>query len=214
MAVSTCIEAVAPLAQLDVQHVALVRGERLVLRDLSFCVEASALLSIGGRNGAGKTSLLRAVAGLLELRAGSITCRLRDGRAIAAGEERGLFVGWIGHENGVKSQLTLGEQLQFHLDYYRCEGDIGEALARSGLARMRDLPAQYLSAGQRRRLAYARLMLGQRPLWLLDEPLSALDSEGRDFVRRLIQQHCFAGGIVLAATHEPLGVRGAALELP
>ena len=213
MAASICIEAVAPLSRLDVQDLVLVRGERLVLRDLSFAVAAGGTLSISGANGAGKTSLLRAIAGLLEPKAGRILLHRSGKNIVEANEERGASVGWIGHQDGVKAQLTLREHLRFHLDYYRLEGDIEAALAEAGLARLRDLPAQYLSAGQRRRLALARLMLSTRPLWLLDEPFSALDPEGRELVRRQIQRHCDAGGIAVAATHEPLGLVCDTLEI-
>ncbi|MGH6878699.1 MAG: heme ABC exporter ATP-binding protein CcmA, partial [Rhizomicrobium sp.] len=161
----------------------------------------------------GKTSLLRAIAGLLEVRSGSIVFRLRNAHAVTTGEERGQFAGWIGHRDGVKPQFTPRQHLSFHKSYYHCGGDIENALARTGLARLGDLPSQYLSAGQRRRLAFARLILGQRPLWLFDEPLSALDAEGKEFVRQSIERHCSKGGIVVAATHEPLGVGNLLLEL-
>jgi heme exporter protein A len=204
---------VEPLSRLVVQELVLVRGERLVLRDLNFSVAAGGTLSISGSNGSGKTSLLRAIAGLLEPRAGRILLHRASKNIVQANEERGSFVGWIGHHDGVKAQLTPGEHLRFHLDYYRLEGDIDAALAEAGLARLRDLPAQYLSAGQRRRLALARLMLTTRPLWLLDEPFSALDPDGRDLVRRQIRRHCEAGGITVAATHEPLGLSCDTLQI-
>lgn len=213
MAASICTDAVIPLAALKAENLELARGGRLLQRSLSFRANAGELLAVGGRNGIGKTSLLRAIAGLLEPRSGTIRLEFRDGRCIANGEERGQFVGWIGHQDGVKSRLTPFEHLKFHLAFNQCAGVIADALTRSGLGRLRDLPAQYLSAGQRRRLAFARLILTSRPLWLLDEPMSALDGEGKEFVRGLIEHHCTAGGIVVAATHEPLGLDGAALEL-
>ncbi|HEY3639063.1 MAG TPA: heme ABC exporter ATP-binding protein CcmA, partial [Rhizomicrobium sp.] len=166
-----------------------------------------------GRNGAGKTSLLRAIAGLLEPRAGDIRLRLHNGDIVAAGEERGAFVGWVGHLDGIKPQLTPLEHLKFQTNYMGGSGDKDAPLSACGLAPYRDLPAQYLSAGQRRRLAFARLICSDRPLWLLDEPFSALDGEGKNFIRTLIERHCAEGGIVVAATHEPLGITGAALEL-
>jgi len=213
MAASTCIDAVNSPAELAVQDLALVRGDRLVQQRLSFRVLAGETLAISGRNGAGKTSLLRAIAGLLDVKSGNISLRLDGGRAVTSGEERGNYVGWIGHQDGIKPQLTPLEHLNFHRAYFRCGGNTADALARTGLTQIRDLPAQYLSAGQRRRLAFARLILGSRPLWLFDEPLSTLDTEGRNFVRLLIENHCSAGGIVVAATHEPLGFRSVELEL-
>ncbi|HEY6578251.1 MAG TPA: heme ABC exporter ATP-binding protein CcmA, partial [Rhizomicrobium sp.] len=190
MAASTCTEAVEPLSKLEVRDLMLVRGERVVQRDLSFRVASGEMLAVGGRNGAGKTSLLRAIAGLLIPRSGSILFHLDGARTVATAEERGQFVGWIGHQDGVKAQLTPREHLRFHTSFYRSAGDIEGALARTGLTQFRDLPAQYLSAGQRRRLAFARLLLGRRPLWLFDEPLSALDAQGKDFVRQSIVRHC------------------------
>jgi heme exporter protein A len=204
---------VEALAQLKVENVSLVRGERLVLRDLNFGVLPGETVALCGPNGAGKTSALRAIAGLLEPRSGSIVLRATDGHAIESAEERGTLVGWVGHHDGCKAQLTPREQLHFFLHYYCCEGDIDDGLARAGLTRVGDLPVQHLSAGQRRRLALARLVLCPRPLWLLDEPFSVLDREGKELVRQLIASHCDAGGLVVVATHEPLGVQSATLEL-
>jgi len=213
MAASTCIEAVETLCGLDVQELALVRGERLVLRGLSFHVAPGGMLAIEGRNGAGKTSLLRAIAGFLEPRSGTILLPLANGNALAIGEERRVFVGWLGHQDGVKLQLTPTEHLRFYSQVHRTAGDIGEALVHAGLAPLRDLPVQYLSAGQRRRLALARLILVRRPLWLLDEPLSGLDPEGKALMRQAMERHCAASGIVVAATHEPLGANCATLNI-
>jgi heme exporter protein A len=201
-----------PLRTLEAENLELARGGRLLQSDLNFHAVAGEILAIGGRNGIGKTSLLRAIAGLLEPRSGTIRLDV-DGQSITSAEERGQFVGWIGQQDGLKSRLTPFQQLKFHLAFNRCVGNVEDALARSGLGLARDLSAQYLSQGQRRRLAFARLILTARPLWLLDEPMSALDGEGRSFVRASIEGHCAAGGIVVAATHEPLGLSSLALEL-
>jgi heme exporter protein A len=201
------------LTGLDVQRVALMRGERLVVRDASFRVAAGETLSIEGRNGAGKTSILRALAGFLEPRHGDILFRTAGGSTVQNSEERGRYAGWMGHQDAIKNQFTAREHLRFHLRLNRCDGDIDRALARFGLARLGDIAAQYLSAGQKRRLALARLVLVERPLWLLDEPLSALDRDGKSLVRDVIGEHCARGGIAVAATHEPLGVAGATFEV-
>lgn len=203
----------ATIADVEANDLVLVRGGRRVQDGLNCRVAAGQTLVVTGRNGAGKTSLLRALAGFLEPRAGEIQFRLQNGSIVSGGDERGPLVGWIGHHDGVKPQLTPVEHLKFHLAFERCGGDIERALTDTGLAAFRDLPAQYLSAGQRRRLAFARLMLVEKPLWLLDEPFSALDAEGKSFVRTLMERHSASGGIVVAATHEPLGIPGAALEL-
>lgn len=213
MADSICIDDVSPLSELQVQDVALVRGEREVQRDLGFRIASGSSVAITGRNGAGKTSLLRAIAGLLEPASGSIVVKLNDGSILASGEERGPLVAWIGHQDAVKPQLTPAEHLEFHRHYFGLTGSVEGTLVQSGLAELRDVPAGYLSAGQQRRIAFGRLILSARPLWLLDEPLSALDARGRDMVRDLIEKHCAGGGIVLSATHEPIGTESRSIEL-
>ncbi|HEY2445883.1 MAG TPA: heme ABC exporter ATP-binding protein CcmA [Rhizomicrobium sp.] len=213
MAASTCIEAVGALAELNVEGLSLVRGQRFVLGNLNFRVAAGEMLAVHGRNGAGKTSLLRALAGFLAPGSGTIVLRTADGLALSEGEERRLHVGWVGHQDGVKSLQTPREFLRGHAAYYRCSGDVEGALSLIGLSRLGDLPAQYLSAGQRRRLALGRLVLCRRLLWLLDEPLASLDRQGKDMVREWVKAHCAGGGIVVAATHEPFGAGGVMLEL-
>ncbi len=185
----------------------------MLFRDLAFSLSAGEALALEGPNGAGKTSLLRAIAGFLEPRAGSIHLKTSGGGAFASGEERAAFVGWLGHLDGVKSQLTPVEALGFFARYYRSATEIDSRLAAVGLARVRDLPIQYLSAGQKRRLALARLSLTARPLWLLDEPLAALDTAGKALAAEFIAAHCRSGGVAVAATHEPLGIECPRLTL-
>ena len=201
------------IAELLVRNLPLIRGGRLLQPDIAFCVSAGEILAIHGPNGAGKTSLLRAIAGLLEVPNGCIAFRMYPDGIIANPEERVGRVGWFGHQDGVKRQLSVFENLQFHGRYNRIVGGAEGALASVGLGRLRDVPAQYLSYGQRRRLAFARLLVVPRPLWLLDEPLSAIDGEGKECIRRHIQEHCDKGGIVVAAMHEPLGLESALVEL-
>jgi heme exporter protein A len=203
---------VAALGGLVGEKLTLTRGEHLLFRDLSFEIAAGEVLSVEGPNGAGKTSLLRLIAGFLEQRAGTLT--LKTGAdSVADPEERARFVGWLGHHDGLKTQLSSRENLQFFAGYYRCGVNIDAALERLGLRRVRELPVQYLSAGQKKRLAFARLLLCARPLWLLDEPLSALDAAGRALVAELITQHCTGGGLVVAATHDPIGTTCRQLRL-
>ena len=196
---------VTSLTSLEGKNLTLARGQHLLFRDLSFEVSAGEVLSVEGPNGAGKTSLLRLIAGFLEPRSGTLAISSGAGDVISDAEERGRFVGWFGHQDGIKPQLTPAENLAFFARYY-AHGDIEHALDHMGLRRVRDLGVQYLSAGQKKRVAFARLMLSGRPLWLLDEPLSSLDAAGRALAAELIRQHCSAGGIAVAATHEPLGV--------
>ena len=183
----------------------------MLFRGLSFSARAGEVLSIEGPNGVGKTSLLRMVAGFLPPADGSIVFQVD--RAISEPEERGRHAGWVGHQDGAKPQLTAVEVLRFFAALHGTSPDIADYLVQAGLERCAELPCQYLSAGQRKRLALARLTLTRRPLWLLDEPLAALDSSGKSFAADLISSHCASGGIVLAATHEPLGIPSTRLAL-
>jgi len=205
---------VSALSSIAVESLACVRGGRMVFRDVGFAAAAGSVLAIEGANGAGKTSLLRMLAGFLAPASGTI----RFG-AIEDGEERGKFVGWLGHEDGAKPQLSPAEVLSFYAQLGGISPGIASVaketlLQQVGLARARDLPCRYLSAGQKKRLALARLKIGARLLWLLDEPLAALDAQGKSLLREMIGEHCAGGGIVIAATHEPLGVDCARLVLP
>lgn len=184
-----------------VDTLACIRGQRVLFRDLSFRVEPGQVLSLEGPNGAGKTSLLRMIAGFIAPAAGTIAIG-----AVMDGEERGRRIGWLGHHDAAKPQLSPREVLGFFARLYGNDVDIVGALADFGLDSLADLPCQYLSAGQKKRLAMARLKLSKRPVWLLDEPLAALDADGKGRAAGLVRTHCLAGGIAIAATHEPLGV--------
>jgi len=195
----------AALAALEGAGLACVRGGRPVFSGLDFRIEAGAALALEGPNGAGKTSLLRMIAGFLTPLAGTIRIETGSG-AVSDAEERGHLIGWLAHQDGIKPQLTAAENLSFYARLYGGGGDVENALGDVGLSRARDLPGQYLSAGMKKRLALARLKLCARPLWLLDEPLAALDTAGKALAARMIAQHCGQGGIAIAATHEPLGL--------
>jgi heme exporter protein A len=190
-----------PLVErLEGEALTLDRGGRRVFADLSFVARSGRALIVTGANGAGKSSLLRLIAGLLGATGGRL--------AIVGGDPE-LDIArqchYFGHQDALKGQLTVGENLAF----WRAFGErpaltVDDALDRLGLARLVDLPAAFLSAGQRRRLAFARLLVTDRPIWLLDEPTSALDraSEGR--LLELVGDHAAKGGLVVAATHLPL----------
>lgn len=193
------------LTALSANDLACIRGSRLVFRELNFALSSGRALAIEGPNGAGKTSLLRMIAGFLTPAAGIVSLRT-NGASIEDGEERGKFCGWIGHHDGVKPQLSVAENLKFFAALYGAEMPVESVLSDVGLARLATLPGQYLSAGQKRRLALARLKLSNRPLWLMDEPLAALDAAGKKLAAGMISAHCATGGMVIAATHEPLGI--------
>jgi len=204
---------VKALSFLEADGLACARGGRPVFRDVGFRVEAGAALALEGPNGAGKTSLLRLIAGFIAPVAGTVRLETKEGAAAADPEERGRLAGWLAHHDGVKPQLTAEENLAFYARLYDREADVIDTLDEVGLMRARALPGQYLSAGMKKRLALARLKLTARPLWLMDEPLAALDVLGKRLAAEMIATHCAAGGIVVAATHEPLGLECAKLTL-
>src|SRR5689334_15827138 len=199
------------ISSLTAEKLACVRGDKRLFESLDFRVTAGQALAVEGANGAGKTSLLRLIAGFLAPAAGRLIVKSAEGES-DDGEERGKIIGWLGHLDGLKPQLTVIEQLNFFAHLYGKAVD-GALLEQVGLARQADLPCRYLSAGQRRRLALARLLASQRPLWLLDEPFAALDRSGQALVAQLMARHCGQGGIIIAATHDPLGLGNESLKL-
>ncbi len=193
-----------------------VRGGRRLFHDLSFAVKPGDFVELRGPNGSGKTSLLRMLCGLLPPTSGAV---LWQGQAIGTVREQYLSsLTYIGHVPAVKDELTALENLRVSAALHGC--DLGHGQARSVLERMRLEPyaneqARYLSEGQRRRLALARLVACRRPLWLLDEVLASLDADAERSARTLIHEHVAAGGMAILATHlEPsAGARTRCIEL-
>jgi heme exporter protein A len=186
-----------------------VRGGREVFSRLDFAVAAGAALAITGRNGAGKTSLIRLIAGLLPPAGGAVVLHGGDDDLTLAEQAH-----YLGHRDALKPALTVMENLVFFRDFPGGEKtDAEAALEAVGLLRIAHLPAAYLSAGQRRRLSIARLLGLHRPLWLLDEPTSTLDSAGQAAFAGLMKQHLTRGGLIVAATHGPLGIPAATLHI-
>jgi heme exporter protein A len=185
---------------LAASRLSVSRGGRTIFEEISFELAPGGLLIVTGRNGAGKSTLLRAIAGLLPHVAGTVVLH---GHEAPVGEHAHYF----GHLDGLKSQLTVADNLAL---WTRVAGSPGltviEALDRVGLGHLDDLPAAYLSAGQRRRVALARLLLVHRPLWLLDEPTSALDAGAETDFGDLLSEHLASGGLAVVATHRPLPV--------
>jgi heme exporter protein A len=186
-----------------------VRGGREVLGGLDFEVAGGETLAVTGPNGAGKTSLLRSIAGLLTLTGGSID--LDGGEPDLTLPDQAHY---LGHRDAMKPALTVLENLSFWRDFFGGEAfDAQESLSKVGLDHAAHLPAAYLSAGQRRRLSIARLLAVRRPIWLLDEPTSALDAAGQTLFADLTRDHLARGGLVLAATHAPLGIEAKELRI-
>ncbi len=185
------MQASAPFLAAD--NLACRRGERLLFRRLSFRLEAGAACHVTGANGAGKTTLIRAVAGLTTPFAGEVR---REG-ALALLEERG----------GLDPDLPLGRALAF---WFALDGaaDPHAIMARLRLEPLAEVPVRYLSTGQRKRAALARVLGQGAPVWLLDEPLSGLDTASQGLVSELVREHCAGGGIALIASHQPLDVPG------
>lgn len=192
------------VARVSAAGLSVVRGGREVFRDLAFEAPAGRALLVVGPNGAGKSTLLRAIAGLVRPVAGEIVFDGADPET-----PPGALVHYVGHLDAVKPQLSVGENIRFWADWLGAGDEasaIERALAAVALDHLSDIPAAVLSAGQRRRLSLARVALAERPVWLLDEPSVALDAASRERLAGLVDAHVAAGGIVIAATHEALGL--------
>ena len=190
-------------AKLSANDLTLVRGERCLFRGLGFALNSGELLLLQGQNGSGKTSLMRAIAGLLSLESGEIFWG-----GVPVLQQRQLFHGslvWLAHKSGLKSDLTLVENLEFE-KVLRPQSDREpeEIFERLGIARLQRLPVRSLSAGQQRRVALARMLLADVPLWLLDEPFTNLDQEGRELVIELTEEHLAGGGLCVLAAHQDI----------
>ncbi len=186
-----------------------VRGGREVFAGLDFAASSGEALAVMGRNGSGKTSLLRLIAGLLIPAGGTIA--LDGGDAELTLPEQCHY---LGHRDALKPALSVAENLTFWADFLGGERfDFAESLATVGLDHATHLPAGFLSAGQRRRLSLARLLTVRRPVWLLDEPTNALDVAGQDMFGGLMREHLAAGGMIIAATHAPLGIESRELRI-
>lgn len=179
--------------RLAARDIACRRGDRLLLRGLSFALGPGEALQLAGANGTGKSSLMRILAGLLAPFAGTV--------------EREGAIGLLDERPALDPHLPLGQALGF---WQRLDGPHDNRAADLGLAGLEDVPVRYLSTGQKKRAALSRLIGQQAPLWLLDEPLNGLDTRGVALVEGLVAQHCGAGGIAVIASHQPIAVPGLA----
>jgi heme exporter protein A len=195
--------------RLSGRGVRCVRGGREVFSGLDFQASSGEALAVTGANGSGKTSLLRMIAGLLTIADGSIG--LEGGESELTLPEQAHY---LGHRDALKPALSVIENLAFWRDFLGGEAfDARKSLIEVGLDHAVDLPAAYLSAGQRRRLSIARLSAVRRPIWLLDEPTNALDAAGQSMFATLMKDHLARGGLIVAATHAPLGIAARELRI-
>ena len=192
---------------LSLENLALRRGERLLFKQLNLALTAGEAVALTGANGSGKTSLLRAIAGLIRPEAGTIRF---DSVRPGAVHAEGLHL--LGHHDGLKPHRLARDEIAFQTAWTGGSG-LPAAIERLALAPLLDLEVRRLSAGQRRRLALARLIAAPRPLWLLDEPMAPLDAAWRARFGEIMAEHLAAGGLILAAVHDPLPIPTRALEL-
>ncbi len=194
---------------LTVSGLTLARGERVLFRDFDLALAAGEAVALTGANGAGKTSLLRALAGFLRPEAGAIAFADVD-----PAEARAKHLHWLGHLDGLKGARRAREELTFQAEWLGADAaGVLAAIDVLALEPLLDLEVRKLSAGQRRRLAFARLVAAPRPLWLLDEPFAPLDARWRAALGLIMQAHLDKGGAILAAVHDPLPVPARAVEI-
>ncbi|MEI1249946.1 heme ABC exporter ATP-binding protein CcmA [Rhizobium aouanii] len=196
---------------LTAENLAARRGEDFIFLNISFHLAAGEALVLTGKNGSGKSTLLRVVAGLLRPEKGTVIFHGEESRE---GRHPGEVSHYLGHRNAMKNELTVAENLDFWRTFLGSAGSVAtpsveDATDAVGLSGVTHLPFGYLSAGQQRRIAFAKLLVAHRPIWILDEPTAALDASADRLFADLITTHQAKGGIVLAATHQPLGLRSA-----
>ena len=185
---------------LKIENLTCVRGGREIFKDISFELVSGEAIQITGLNGSGKTSLLRIIAGLIQFPSGQISFTecVNDSNI-------SQYCHYIGHTDAIKPTLTVSENLNF---WRSIMGNPAETITNSlkvfGLSDLENISASYLSAGQKRRLSLARLLVTQRPIWLLDEPLTSLDLNAKTILNQIILNHLTNGGLILATTHSPL----------
>jgi len=193
-------------AKLSANDLTLIRGESCLFQGLGFALNSGELLLLEGQNGSGKTSLMRAIAGMLSLESGEILWNdkpVNDQRQ----EFHGALV-WLAHRTGLKGDLTLVENLRFEACLRpQANVDHDAVCKRLGIDRLKSLPLRALSAGQQRRVALARMLLADVPLWLMDEPFTNLDREGRALVMQLTEEHLAKGGMCVMAAHQDVEIK-------
>ena len=192
--------------KLNVENLALSRAGQEIVSGISFSLTAGEALVVTGENGAGKSTTLRGIAGLLPIAEGKVTLLDETGKAFEKPVRE--YCHYLGHQNGMKSSLTVRENLDFWRTFMGEELlSVEQALEEVDLAHTIDLPFNYLSAGQKRRAAIARLLVSDRPVWVLDEPTAGLDAHSVSVFTEIAKTFCAEDGILIAATHLPLGLK-------
>lgn len=201
------------ICTLHLENLAIRRGERLLFQGLDLALHAGEAIALTGANGVGKTSLLRAIAGLIAPQAGQVRFAGSEGE-LDPDEARSRHIHLMGHLDGLKSVGRAWDELLFQVRWTGgTEASARAACQRLDLDRLLDLEVRKLSAGQRRRLALARLIASPRPLWLLDEPMAPLDAQRRQVLGEIMSEHLAGGGMIVAAVHDPLPISARRLDL-
>lgn len=184
---------------LKVEKLGCSRGETIIFRYVDFSLQSGESLIVRGENGVGKSTLLRVIAGLLPNDMGTVSLNSKEFEDVCTACH------YFGHQNAMKTVLTVHDNLEFWRGIYGGNGLCSvEALERVGLAHTLHLPFGYLSAGQKRRVAFLKLLVSKRPIWLLDEPTTAMDKNSDKIIGAIMSEHLDSGGIIIAATHQPL----------
>ena len=190
--------------QLRINGLALKKGYNLLICNLDFDLKGGEALSLCGDNGVGKTTLLRTIAGFQTPHAGQIRFVANDAQneSVDIEDAQAKYIHCLGHHDALSPARTVAQELAFQADFLG--GDPANAIERLSLRPLLDLDTRYLSAGQKRRLSCARLLMTPRPLWLLDEPMAPLDADHRALLAGILQDHLADGGMIIAAVHDPL----------
>ena len=196
--------------ELKVNGLALKKGYNLLISGVDFMLSPGQALSLAGENGVGKTTLLRTLAGFSPSHAGEISF-FYSGKPLESEEAQAKYIHLLGHHDALSPSRTVAQELEFQSGFLG--GEVANAVDALNLRTLLDLETRYLSAGQKRRLSCARLLMAKRPLWLLDEPMAPLDTDHRALIGRLMRDHLAAGGMLIAAVHDPLPFETEVLRL-